>query len=117
MDAKNPRLGHQRHRYGMRQVVVVVKERGGRTKLMADTLWNALYSGFDLSRNRPRTLYSTENGIYTNGAEEFFSGMRGAEMAITTTSRARGIGSAAKETWLKAIPHLHQKTAFCQIGV
>jgi transposase-like protein len=90
---------------GKRQVVVVVKERGGRTvpavfraevdslgfiiqrvhpasKLMADeaTSWNALYSGFDLSRIDHGSLYSTESGIYTNGAEEFFSRMRRAEI-------------------------------------
>jgi hypothetical protein len=48
---------------------------------MADeaTSWNALYSGFDLSRTDHSQLYSTESGIYTNGAEESKSG-------ITTTS-------------------------------
>ena len=90
---------------GKRQVVVVVKERGGRTvpavfraevdalgfiiqrvhpasKMMADeaTSWNALHSGFDLSRIDHGQLYSTESGIYTNGAEEFFSRMRRAEI-------------------------------------
>jgi hypothetical protein len=49
---------------------------------MADeaTSWNALYSGFDLSRIDHSQLCSTESGIYTNGAEEFFSRMRRAEI-------------------------------------
>ncbi len=88
-----------------RQVVVVVKERGGRTvpavfraevdslgfiiqrvdpasKLMADeaTSWNALHSGFDVSRIDHGKLYSDKSGVYTNGAEEFFSRMRRAEI-------------------------------------
>jgi hypothetical protein len=95
---------------GKRQVVVAVKERGGRTvpavfraevdalgfiiqrvhpasKLMADkaTSWNELHFGFDLSRIDHCQLYSTESGIYTNGAEEFFSRMR--RPGLKSTSR------------------------------
>jgi hypothetical protein len=90
---------------GKRQVVVVVKERGGRTvpavfkaevdslgfiiqrvnpasKLMTDeaTSWNALYAGFDVSRIDHSKLYSDKSGVFTNGAEEFFSRMRRAEI-------------------------------------
>ena len=90
---------------GKRQVVVVVKERGGRTvpavfkaevdslgfiiqrvnpasKLMTDeaTSWNALYAGFDVSRIDHSKLYSDKAGVFTNGAEEFFSRMRRAEI-------------------------------------
>jgi transposase-like protein len=90
---------------GKRQVVVVVKERGGRTvpavfkaevdslgfiinrvdpasKLMTDeaTSWNALYAGFDVSRIDHGKLYSDQSGVFTNGAEEFFSRMRRAEI-------------------------------------
>ena len=90
---------------GKRQVVVVVKERGGRTlpavfkaeadamgfiiqrvnpvtKIMADeaSSWNALHAGFDVNRIDHGKLYSDQSGVYTNGAEEFFSRMRRAEI-------------------------------------
>ena len=90
---------------GKRQVVVVMRERGGRTlpavfksesaalsaiinrvapgtRLMADEAgsWNDLHGRFDVSRIDHSKLYSDGSGVYTNGAEEFFSRMRRAEI-------------------------------------
>jgi transposase-like protein len=90
---------------GKRQVVVVMRERGGRTlpavfksesaalgfivkrvapetRLMADEAasWNDLHGRFDVSRIDHSKLYSDQRGVYTNGAEEFFSRMRRAEI-------------------------------------
>jgi hypothetical protein len=42
--------------------------------------WNELHGRFAVSRIDHSSLYSTETGIYTNGAEEFFSRMRRAEI-------------------------------------
>ena len=96
---------YAKNQNGKRQVVVVVKERGGRTlpavfkaeadatgfiiqrvdpvtKIMADeaSSWNALHAGFDVNRIDHGKLYSDQSGVYTNGAEEFFSRMRRAEI-------------------------------------
>jgi transposase-like protein len=90
---------------GKRQVVVVARERGGRTlpsvfksevdslgfivnrvnpasKLVTDeaTSWNALHSGFDMARIDHGQLYSTGHGVYSNGAESYFSRLRRAEI-------------------------------------
>ena len=90
---------------GKRQVVVVMRERGGSTlpavfksesaalgfitgrvakgtRLMADEAgsWNDLHSRFNVARIDHSKLYSDTAGIYTNGAEEFFSRMRRAEI-------------------------------------
>jgi transposase-like protein len=90
---------------GKRKVVVVVRERGGRTlpavfkteaaaatwirsrvrkdsTLMADeaTSWNDLHARYEVSRIDHGQLYSTGAGVYTNGAESFFSRMRRAEI-------------------------------------
>jgi transposase-like protein len=90
---------------GKRKVVVVMRERGGRTlpavfksesaalgfialrvapetRIMADeaTSWNDLHSRFGVERIDHGSLYSTTTGVYTNGAEEFFSRMRRAEI-------------------------------------
>ncbi len=90
---------------GKRQVVVVMRERDGRTlpavfksesaalgfiayraatgtKLMADEAasWNDLHGRFEVSRIDHSRLYSDGRGVYTNGAEEFFSRMRRAEI-------------------------------------
>jgi len=90
---------------GKRKVVVVMRERGGRTlpavfksesaalgfivsrvapetALMADeaTSWNDLHGRFGVSRIDHGKLYSDKSGVYTNGAEEFFSRMRRAEI-------------------------------------
>jgi transposase-like protein len=90
---------------GKRRVVVVVRERDGRTlpavfrsegaalgwiasrvapltHLMADEAasWNDLHGRFDVSRIDHSQMYSTGSGVYTNGAEEFFSRMRRAEI-------------------------------------
>jgi len=90
---------------GKRQVVVVARERGGRTlpavfkseaasvgfianrvaqgtKLIADEApsWNDLHGRFDVARVNHQELYSTESGIYTNGAEGFFSRLRRSEI-------------------------------------
>jgi len=90
---------------GKRQVVVVMRERDGRTlpsvfksesaalgfiasralpgtSLMADEApsWNDLHGRFDVSRIDHSKIYSDRSGVYTNGAEEFFSRMRRAEI-------------------------------------
>lgn len=90
---------------GKRQVVVVMRERDGRTipsvwksesaalgfiasralpgtSLMADEAasWNDLHGRFPVSRIDHSKLYSDRSGVYTNGAEEFFSRMRRAEI-------------------------------------
>jgi transposase-like protein len=90
---------------GKRQVVVVMRERGGstlpavfktegasvgfitahvakETRLMADEAgsWNDLHARFAMDRIDHSTLYSDRAGIYTNGAEGFFSRMRRAEI-------------------------------------
>ena len=89
---------------GKRKVVVVARERGGRTlpsvfkaevdalgfiinrvnpasKLVADEAasWNALHAGFDVSRIDHSKVYSLD-GIYSNGAESFFSRLRRGEI-------------------------------------
>jgi transposase-like protein len=90
---------------GKRQVVVVMRERDGRTlpsvhrsessalsfiaaralpgtSIMADEApsWNDLHGRFEVSRIDHSKLYSDRSGVYTNGAEEFFSRMRRAEI-------------------------------------
>jgi transposase-like protein len=90
---------------GKRQVVVVMRERDGRTlpavfksesvalgfialraatgtHLMADEApsWNELHGRFEVSRIDHSKLYSDGRGVYTNGAKEFFSRMRRAEI-------------------------------------
>jgi transposase-like protein len=90
---------------GKRQVVVVIRERDGRTlpavfkseaasmnfimnrvaadtSIMADEAgsWNDLHGRFGVSRIDHSKLYSDGQGVYTNGAEEFFSRMRRAEI-------------------------------------
>jgi hypothetical protein len=90
---------------GKRQVVVVMRERDGRTlpsvwksessalafiaaralpgtSIMADEAasWNELHGQFAVSRIDHSKLYSDRSGVYTNGAEEFFSRMRRAEI-------------------------------------
>jgi transposase-like protein len=90
---------------GKRQVVVVVREREGRTlpavfksesaalgfitsrvakgtRLMADEAksWNGLHGRFDVERIDHGQAYSMPGGVYTNGAEEFFSRLRRAEI-------------------------------------
>ena len=90
---------------GKRKVVVVMRERGGRTlpavfrsesaalgfivdrvapatRVMADEAasWNGLHGRFDTHRIDHSRLYSDGAGVYTNGAEEFFSRMRRAEI-------------------------------------
>ncbi len=94
-----------RNQTGKRQVVVVMRERGGSTlpavfksesvalgfiasrvakdtRLMADeaSSWNALHGRFDVARIDHSALYSDRSGVYTNGAEEFLSRMRRAEI-------------------------------------
>lgn len=41
---------------------------------------SALHAGFDVSRIDHGKLYSDKSGVFTNGAEEFFSRMRRAEI-------------------------------------
>lgn len=90
---------------GKRQVVVVIRERGGSTlpavfksesaalgfiasrvakgtRVMADEApsWNDLQARFAMQRIDHQALYSDTRGVYTNGAEEFFSRMRRAEI-------------------------------------
>ncbi len=90
---------------GKRRVVVVVRERDGRTlpavfksesaaltwitgrvakgtRLIADEAasWNDLHSRYEVHRIDHGQAYSLPGGVYTNGAEEFFSRMRRAEI-------------------------------------
>ena len=90
---------------GKRRVVVVARERGGRTlpavfksesaalgwiagrvvpgtRLMADEApsWNDLHARYAMERIDHSQAYSVTGGVYTNGAEEFFSRMRRAEI-------------------------------------
>ncbi len=90
---------------GERRVVVITRERGGRslpavfkaesdalawiasrvsrdTRLMADEApsWNELHARYEVARIDHGQLYSTTAGVYTNGAEGFFSRMRRAEI-------------------------------------
>lgn len=90
---------------GKRKVVVVMRQRDGRTlpavfksesaalgfiaaralpgtEIMADEAapWNELHGRFSVSRIDHSQMYSTQTGVYTNGAEEFFSRMRRAEI-------------------------------------
>jgi transposase-like protein len=89
---------------GKRKVVVVIRERGGRTltqtfaneaastafikarvgkgtELMADEAgsWNALHASFPMKRINHQEAYSLD-GACTNGAEEFFSRLRRMEI-------------------------------------
>ncbi len=90
---------------GKRQVVVVARERDGKTlpavfksesaalgfiinrvakgtEIQADEAagWNDLQARYSMQRIDHQSLYSTGAGVYTNGAEEFFSRMRRAEI-------------------------------------
>jgi transposase-like protein len=90
---------------GKRKVIVVLRERGGRTlpavfksesaalgfivnrvapetRLMADEAagWNELHGRFDMARIDHSSLYSDGKGTYTNGAEGYFSRIRRAEL-------------------------------------
>jgi len=90
---------------GKRRVVVIARERGGRslpavfkaesdalawisarvardTKIMADEApsWNDLHARYEVKRIDHGSLFSTTHGVYTNGAEGFFSRMRRAEI-------------------------------------
>lgn len=90
---------------GKRQVVVVIRERGGNTlpavfksesaalgfiasrvakgtQIMTDeaSSWNGLEAHYAMQRIDHQALYSDTRGAYTNGAEEFFSRMRRAEI-------------------------------------
>ena len=94
-----------RHQTGKRQVVVVMRERGGSTlpavfksesaalgwissrvsrdtRLIADEAksWNDLHARYAMERIDHGAAYSLPGGVYTNGAEEFFSRMRRAEI-------------------------------------
>jgi hypothetical protein len=93
-----------RNQNGKRKVVVVIRERDGRTltqafaseaastsfikarvakgtELMADEAgsWNSLHGAFAMKRINHQEAYSLD-GACTNGAEEFFSRMRRAEI-------------------------------------
>jgi transposase-like protein len=90
---------------GKRQVVVVMRERGGstlpavfksesaalgwiasrvarETRLIADEApsWNDLHARYRVDRIDHGFAYSLPGGVYSNGAEEFFSRMRRAEI-------------------------------------
>lgn len=94
-----------RNQNGKRQVVVVIRERGGSTlpavfksesaalswinsrvssdtRLMVDEAagWNDLHGRFSVERIDHSKVYSVAGGIYTNNAESFFSRMRRAEL-------------------------------------
>ncbi len=90
---------------GKRQVVVIVREREGRTlpavfksesaalgwiasrvakgtRMMADEAasWNDLHARYAVERINHEQAYSLPGGVYTNGAEEFFSRLRRGEI-------------------------------------
>jgi transposase-like protein len=90
---------------GKRQVVVVMRERGGstlpavfksesaalgwisshvsrETRLIADEAgsWNDLHARYAMDRIDHSAVYSLPGGIYSNGAESFFSRMRRGEI-------------------------------------
>jgi transposase-like protein len=94
-----------RNQSGKRRVVVVVREREGRTlpavfksesaalgwiagrvvkgtRMMADeaSSWNDLHGRYTMDRIDHGQAYSMVGGVYTNGAEEFFSRLRRAEI-------------------------------------
>ena len=94
-----------RNQTGKRQVVVVVREREGRTipavfksesaalgwiagrvakgsRMMADEAasWNDLHARYAVERIDHGEAYSLPGGVYTNGAEEFFSRLRRGEI-------------------------------------
>ena len=94
-----------RNQNGKRRVVVVVREREGRTlpavfksegaalgwiasrvikgsRLMADEAasWNDLHGKYAMERIDHGSVYSLPGGVYTNGAEGFFSRIRRAEI-------------------------------------
>ena len=90
---------------GKRKVVVVIRERNGKTlpgvfesevaalnfirtrvapqtELYADEAgsWNELHARFTMHRINHQEAYSLPGGVYTNNAESFFSRMRRAEI-------------------------------------
>jgi transposase-like protein len=90
---------------GKRKVVVVIRERGGKTlpgvfasevaalnfirqriargtQVYADeaSVWNDLHARFTMHRINHQEAYSLDGDIYTNNAESFFSRMRRAEI-------------------------------------
>jgi hypothetical protein len=100
------------NRSGKRQVVVTMRERGGRTlaqvfpceadavaairqRIAKGTMvhadessaWNPLHASFAMLRINHQHGFSID-GACTNGAESFFSRLRRGESAITTTSPA-----------------------------
>ena len=56
------------------------------TRLMTDEAgpWNELHSRFDMERIDHSRMFSTQTGVYTNGAEGFFSRLRVAARLATT---------------------------------
>jgi transposase-like protein len=95
----------RQHQTGKRKVVVVIRERGGKTlpgvfpsevaalnfirtnvapqtELYADEAagWNDLHARFTLHRINHQEAYSLPGEVYTNNAESFFSRMRRAEV-------------------------------------
>jgi transposase-like protein len=94
-----------KHQTGKRQVVVVMRERGGSTltnvfrsesaalgwisgrvssdtRLIADEAgsWNDLHARYKMERIDHGASYSLPGGVYTNGAEGFFSRLRRGEI-------------------------------------
>lgn len=94
-----------RNQTGKRQVVVIVREREGKTlpavfksesaalgfiasrvtkgsEIVADeaTSWNDLNARFAMQRIDHQAMYSNLSGVYTNNAESFFSRMRRGEI-------------------------------------
>ena len=93
------------NQFGKRKVVVVIRERDGKTlpgvfesevaalnfirtrvapqtELYADEAgsWNELHARFTMHRINHQEAYSLPGGVYTNNAESFFSRMRRAEI-------------------------------------
>jgi hypothetical protein len=60
----------------------IVSRGAPETRIVADEApsWNDLHGRFNVSRIDHSKLYSDGSGVYSNGAEEFFSRMRRAEI-------------------------------------
>ena len=94
-----------KHQTGKRQVVVVIRERGGSTlpavfksesaalgwisrtvaratRLVTDEAksWNDLHARYQMDRIDHGASYSLPGGVYSNGAESFFSRLRRGEI-------------------------------------
>ena len=110
-----------RNQTGKRQVVVIVREREGRTlpavfksesaalgwiatkvakgtRLMADEAasWNDLHSRYEMDRIDHGSAYSLAGGVYTNGAKSFSAACGAVKSATTTTWQATTLSATRR---------------------